>query len=703
MAKKAPGPFRKPIKEKKFNKKFLKYIEHPGDKKFFTGCFNLTDGVYHLKDNPDDKTVKKLKALLKAIKINRKGSVKVVPLVLAAVIVGGLVFFVTVLMNPLLERAVESGLELIFEAKSDVYGFHLSLTNMQVKIDSLTVANKDSPMKNIVEMGHTEFRMNPRAILFGKVNIEEIRADSIQFGTDRAVSGALPNREAPPPPPKKPKADMPPLIDFQNFDAQALLEREYDKLSTPKAYETAAKAYNDAVAKWEGQIESIKNRTQELQDKAAPILAIDMNQMNNAENITAAIRDIVDLVNSVKGAVDDASGLVKAVEEDVNTARNLEQSARNTITNDIDHLKSYVDLQGGAAFSALEPSIREILSGQAEQYMDYGMIALNALQKLKDASAQLPTSEKEEEKPEEPEEPSFEGRTVYFPTRQYPRFYIGTMASDFTLNDWNWGIEIKGISSDPDLSNEATSLAFTAKEVRTNPIEIVTQASADFRTASDDLFAVSVAGSGFAFSLGDYLKEAGIGGFKGVANFSVAFDGAKSGNVSGGGDVSITQAEVLNPEGTLANAIDEVLRDRNAISSIDLEIGYDYIKDGDDRFTLDTNLAQLVTNVVRRTAERYVQQALQQIEQVVRDYVSKNLEGTLAEKVDLDEILAIVKGDEAALNRMNNLLEEKKAEFEQRLRSAAEEAVNQAVDQAKDQARDAIRDGLQNILPFGRR
>ncbi len=74
---------------------------------------------------------------------------------------------------------------------------------------------------------------------------------------------------------------------------------------------------------------------------------------------------------------------------------------------------------------------------------------------------------------------------------------------------------------------------------------------------------------------------------------------------------------------------------------------------------------------------------------------------------------------------MNNLLEEKKAAFEQRLRNAAEEAVNRAVeevkdqanraveeakdqardaiDEAKDQARDAIRDGLQNILPFGRR
>jgi hypothetical protein len=354
----------------------------------------------------------------------------------------------------------------------------------------------------------------------------------------------------------------------------------------------------------------------------------------------------------------------------------------------------------------LEPSIREILTCQAEQYIAYGMTALNAFEKLKAVSAQLPKSEKEEEA----EQPTFEGRTVYFPTTQYPRFYIGTMASDFTLNDWNWAIEIKGISSDPDISDEATSLAFTAKEVIANPIEINTFASADFRTASTDLFGVSVAGSGFAFSIGDYLAEAGIGGFQGLANFDVDFNGAKSGDISGGGDVAITQSQLIDPSGTLASAIDEALQD---IDAIDLGIGYNFIKDGDDSFTLDTNLGELVATIARRTAEQYVQEALQKIEQVVRDYVAQHLEGTLAEKVDLDEILAIVRGDQAALDRMNNLLEEKKAEFEQKLRSAAEEAVNQAVDQAKDaanqavdeakdQARDAIRDGLQGILPFGR-
>ena len=36
--------FRRPIKEKKLNKKFVKYIQLEADKKFFLSCFTLEEG-----------------------------------------------------------------------------------------------------------------------------------------------------------------------------------------------------------------------------------------------------------------------------------------------------------------------------------------------------------------------------------------------------------------------------------------------------------------------------------------------------------------------------------------------------------------------------------------------------------------------------------------------------------------------------------
>ena len=694
MAKKVPGPFKKPINEKNFEKKFLKHIQHPGDKKFLKSCFTLSDGMYTVKDNLDDEAVKKMKVLLKAVKTNRKGAVNVLPLALAVLLVGGIVFFVTVLMNPLLEKALERGLELVFEAKSDVSGFRLSITKVQVKFNSLTVANRDSPMKNLFEMGRTEFRMNPRALLMGKINIEEMRADSLRFGTDRKVSGALPYVE---PKPKKEKvqSDMPPLVDLKNFDAKALLDREIDKLTTPKAYEEAAKAYNDAVVKWQGQISAVEDRTKELQDRAAPVMAINVNQLNNVETITATIKDITALVTSVKGAVDDANNLVNGIQADVNTAMRLEQTARNAINQDVAHLKSYIDFKSGAALSALEPSIREILSDQAQQYIDYGVRALEVLEKLKEKSAEAPKKEKEKKV----KQPAFKGRTVYFPTKQYPQFYIGILASDFTIPGWNWAIDIRGISTDPDLSDEATTLALTARETGNNPVEVAAKAGADFRTKSTELFNASVNGKGFAVSIGDYLKQAGIGGFNGVSSFTVSFGGTKTGNISGGGDIAITQAKLVEPTGTLAVAIDEAMR---SFKSVDMQIGYEHIKDGKDSFTLKTNLTNLVGDIVKRTAEQYINQATKEIERVVKDYVSSQLEGTLGEKADLDQLLAIAKGDKAALDKLTKSLEDKQAEFEKKIKGAAEEAAEKAQQQAKDALQNSLKDAQIPKLPFGR-
>jgi hypothetical protein len=59
--------FRKPIDEKRFNKKFLKFIELPQDKQFFLSCFNLKEGKYTIAQSLDKSAIKKLKDLNKII------------------------------------------------------------------------------------------------------------------------------------------------------------------------------------------------------------------------------------------------------------------------------------------------------------------------------------------------------------------------------------------------------------------------------------------------------------------------------------------------------------------------------------------------------------------------------------------------------------------------------------------------------------
>ena len=689
---KAPGSLRKPIKEKRFAKHFIKYIEQPQDRDFFAACFDKKEDKYVIRANLNKDEVRKLKDLMKWIKNNRKGAIKIVPLAFAGAVVAGLVIFFTVFANPLLGRALEKGLEAIFEAKSDVTNFRLSVFRFRIAIGSITVANRDSPMKNLFQMGRTEIRLKPAAVLRGKIYIEEIRADTIRFGTARKVSGALPAK-----PPKekkeKPKSDAPPMIDLQNFNAMALLEREYDKLKTPRLYDAAIAAYNETLTKWQGQADQTKARVNELRTNAQPILNLNVNNIRDMETVARTVQDINAMITSVQSATDDATRMINGIETDINNARELEQNARTALTDDINHLKSYLDLGSGAAFAALEPSIREILSDTAEQYVEYGLRALEAFEKIKAESEAKPKTEKPKKEPKV----IFRGRDVNFPVRSYPKFFLGILASDFTLDTWNWAFDLRNISSNPDLSGQPVLLALGLTESGGSLARAVNfKGSADFRTNPPEKFNALLSGSGFPVKLGDKLNRVGINGFSGETAFSVNMSGRNDGGISAGGDVKISQAQLIDPSGLLAQAVDTAIREAGRI---DLGVQYTHHVDQSDEFKIATNIADLIAQALRRTAEAYAKKAMEEIEKALRDRIAQYIDGKFASKEDLDVLFRTVKGDKDAMDQMKNALTNKKTEFEQKLKGAADAAVQQAKEEATKQAEQAAKDVLQGQTP----
>ncbi|MDR1895148.1 MAG: hypothetical protein LBQ61_10760, partial [Spirochaetales bacterium] len=88
MVKKNPRGLKKPIKEKPFNRNYLRFIELPQDREFFSSCFTLKEGAYHPRGELDDKTRGRLKSLAKVIKENR-GILKIAPLILLGILAAG--------------------------------------------------------------------------------------------------------------------------------------------------------------------------------------------------------------------------------------------------------------------------------------------------------------------------------------------------------------------------------------------------------------------------------------------------------------------------------------------------------------------------------------------------------------------------------------------------------------------------------------
>ncbi|GHT90875.1 TIGR03545 family protein [Spirochaetia bacterium] len=688
---------KKPIPQKKFEAKYLKHLEHPGDRDFFQSCFENEGNTFLIKKELGKEETKRFKSLLKSIKIHRKGPVKLAPLTAVAVLVVAFAAFFTVFMNPLLERALESGLEAIFEARAEVDNFRLDLLKFRVGVRSITVANRDEPMKNLFQTGRMEFRMKPEAVLRGKIYIEEIRTDSLLFGTDRKTSGTLPARPRKEKPSKPPKEPLPPMVDLQNFDAMALLNQEMDKLATLKAYDTAAAFYNETYAKYNGEVELVKARSEELKTQGQQLVAeaqalssIDYRNPQELLRIKTFVEKVPATIDTVQSTANEAAGLITGIQTDVQSAERLVKAAQSAITDDLNYLKSYLDLGSGNAFAVLEPVIRDILTDTSEQYLDYGLRALEILEKLKASSEAKPKSEP---KPPKVKKVAFKGRDVVFPSRSYPKFYLGIFAADFTLNNWRYALDLRDVSSNPDMSGVPVSLALSLDETGASLSRKANfRGKADFRTAAAERFAAELSGAGFPVSLGDQLSQAGINGFKGDAGFTLGLSGRTGGDVSGKGDVNINQARLVEPSGTLANAVDIAVQEAGEIR---LGLQYEHYTEGKDDFSITTNLGELIKNAFEKIAGVYIAQAEAELERALKEKVASYIDGKFVSKEELDLLLQAAKGDKAALDGLKTTLDGKKNEFEGKIRGVGD----QVVDEVKQQAEQAAKDLLQGKTP----
>ena len=703
MAKKAPGFFKKTLTEKLLQKRYLKYIEQLDDKTFLRFCYTVerTEDAetFHIRQDLSDEEIKRLKELLKAIKANRKLAVKILPLVLAGAFVAGIVIFFTAFANPLLQRGLESGLEEIFEARVNANRFRVSLWRFEMAMDSLTIADRDRPMRNLIQFSTMRIRFNPQAALRGRVYIEEIRVDNIRFGTERTVSGALPGRTLRADREPGEGFEIPPLIDIQNFDAMALLNQEFGRLQTPRLYTAAIEAYEASLARWQAEQTAARARINELQTHAEPLLAINVNDFrvvdrDTAEQTLNQIRTTIDQVNTlistVQGAQDDVNRMVSGVQADIYTARALEQNARDSFMADFNHLRSFVDLGSGAAMDVLGPVVMSLLTETVEAYLLYGQRALEILEKVQAMQERLPQSSRP------PRAERFRGRDVRFPTQRYPRFFMGVLATDIlTPAGWHWGFDLRGVSSDPDRSGVPTTLALSLAETGDGLQRTAAfSGQADLRSAAAERFNAEFTGGGFPVNIG--LSQIGVGAFTGGASLRFNAAGRAGGGFSAGGQISFIEASLTNPSNTFAHAADEAIRH---VDSVDFGIAYEHVVAGRDHFSVSTNFDDIFMDAMRRIVSQYLRQAEEALERALRQRIEQFLDGRFIGREEMDLLFSAARGDQAAVNELRNTLDRKRNELETRLRDAAEEAVRQAAGELQQAVQDAVHDALEGIAP----
>ena len=440
----------------------------------------------------------------------------------------------------------------------------------------------------------------------------------------------------------------------------------------------------------------------ELQTRSEPLLGINVNDfrvrdLSDVEPTVAQIRTVINdvnaMINTVQAAQNDVNRMMSGVQSDINTARALEQSARNAFSADFNHLRSFIDPGSGAIREMLESVVMSILTESVFEYLAYGERALEVLEKVKAMQEKLPRNSRPERNRAEP----FRGRDVRFPAQRYPRFFMGILATDvLTPSQWHWAFDLRGVSSDPDRSNVPTTLAFALTEggERRNA---AFNGMADFRSSATERFNAEVTGGGFPVSIsgGHSLDRVGIGGFSGGSNFGLNASGRPGGSFSAGGDISFAQASLRNPSNTFTRAADEAIRQVDAVR---FGINYEHVAGGRDRFSLDTNIDDILMAAMRSIINQYRRQAEEALERALRAKFEQYIDGRFLGADELDALFRLVQGDKAAVDDLRNALDNKRRELEARIvtlvgdtAAAAEAALRQAADEARAAAEAAAR------------
>jgi hypothetical protein len=196
-------------------------------------------------------------------------------------------------------------------------------------------------------------------------------------------------------------------------------------------------------------------------------------------------------------------------------------------------------------------------------------------------------------------------------------------------------------------------------------------------------FSAVLAGNGFPVSLGDQLSMVGINGFLGESNLSFNMSGRTDGGFSLGGNVNIIESRLLDPRGTLAEAVDTAIREADYVN---LGIQYIHHTTQNDEFNITTNIADLIYQALRRTAEIYARRALEEIETALRQKINEYIDGRFISRDQLDGLLAMARGDRTAIEQTRTALNTKLEELQHRVTAQAEQA---------------IRDNLPGNLPGG--
>ena len=161
-------------------------------------------------------------------------------------------------MNPVLRLTLIHSGQAATGAKVDIASVQTLLTRSRLGVNGISVADPDSPMSNLVEIGNASFDLETGSVLRRRLVVSEGRLSGIQFHTNRSASGQLEAKE-----PEQPKG--PGLFDKYGDLGNDWLEDSVDRLEQQVEEEfVSVRLAKELEQRWPQEYDRIESQTEDL-------------------------------------------------------------------------------------------------------------------------------------------------------------------------------------------------------------------------------------------------------------------------------------------------------------------------------------------------------------------------------------------------------------------------------------------------------
>lgn len=188
--------------------------------------------------------------------------------------------FVFFFFDPVLKRGLIAGGQAAAGAKVEIASVRSRWLKGTLEIKGIAVADREEPMKNLVELSRAAFQLDTSAALRGKGVVREAALEGLRLGTARRTSGAIRN----PPPPSAlslaiQKQIAPAKSKAIEVKSNAVGEVDAAKLQGLKKLDEAKAKAAEIEKRWKGKADEAKAIEKEAKDIADSLKSIGGNDI----------------------------------------------------------------------------------------------------------------------------------------------------------------------------------------------------------------------------------------------------------------------------------------------------------------------------------------------------------------------------------------------------------------------------------------